>query len=241
MWGDILSSGINAIAGLWQGHENREAAQRNTEMNIAMQREFAQNGVRWKVADAKAAGVHPLFALGANTQSFTNVAGEKTDDDSIAQAGQNIGRAAQAAMTSTERDKSNAADALTLEKAGLENELLRTQISSLKQKQLGPAMPSGNKKADAAGIAGPLTLVGQGDAKRAVNLPHGFNVQPRKNETSANDLEDEYGEIADVVGAYRMLKDAGIAVGEKYIRPYVVNRREDFYKTGYGRPRKRGW
>lgn len=32
---------------------------------LAYQREFAQHGIRWRVADAKAAGIHPLAALGS--------------------------------------------------------------------------------------------------------------------------------------------------------------------------------
>lgn len=36
-------------------------AQRNEDL----QREFAQMGIRWRVEDAKAAGLHPLYALGA--------------------------------------------------------------------------------------------------------------------------------------------------------------------------------
>ncbi len=35
---------------------------------------FAQNSVRWRVEDAKAAGIHPLFALGgAGTGATVNV------------------------------------------------------------------------------------------------------------------------------------------------------------------------
>lgn len=33
----------------------------------AIQREFAQQGIRWKVEDAKAAGLHPLYALGGGS------------------------------------------------------------------------------------------------------------------------------------------------------------------------------
>ena len=43
------------------------------DKNIKYQKQFAQHGIRWKVEDAKAAGLHPLYALGANTHSFTPV------------------------------------------------------------------------------------------------------------------------------------------------------------------------
>ena len=42
-------------------------------LNYAHQKEFAQNGIRWKVEDAKAAGIHPLFALGAQGATFSPI------------------------------------------------------------------------------------------------------------------------------------------------------------------------
>lgn len=49
---------------------------RNTQNDIAKQnynaqKEFAQNGISWKVADAKQAGIHPLYALGGQTASYS--------------------------------------------------------------------------------------------------------------------------------------------------------------------------
>ncbi len=43
---------------------------KNNRKNIAYQKEFAQSGIQWRTDDARAAGVHPLFAMGANTTSF---------------------------------------------------------------------------------------------------------------------------------------------------------------------------
>lgn len=149
MIGEIIGAGASILGGLLNKSSADKAREQQAQLaaqNIAAQREFAQNGVRWKADDARAAGIHPLFALGASTHSFSPVSvGSSADSsmgDAVASAGQNIGRAVQAGMTQEERSKSNVADALTLEKAGLENELLRTQIGALKQRQLGPAMPS---------------------------------------------------------------------------------------------------
>lgn len=38
--------------------------------NEKMQEEFARSGIQWRVEDAKAAGVHPLFATGGSTAGF---------------------------------------------------------------------------------------------------------------------------------------------------------------------------
>lgn len=146
MLGDLASAG----ASLWNGSENRESQERIAAQNIAMQREFAQNGIRWKVADATAAGIHPLFAMGAQTSSFSPVS--VGTDNSIAEAGQSIGRAINA-MTSDDEKKKSQADELVklnLEKAGLENDVLRADLQSKVSRMSprtagnGPGMPDPN-------------------------------------------------------------------------------------------------
>lgn len=98
--------------------------------NIALQKKFAQNGIQWKVADAKKAGIHPLYALGAQTHSFAPV--QSFAGDSLAAAGQSFGRAIDAYRDRGERldGFTKASQSLLLEKGKLENELLKTQIAS---------------------------------------------------------------------------------------------------------------
>lgn len=207
MLGELISAGTSLLGGLF-GQSQARSQQRQqmqlAQQQMAMQREFAQQGVRWRVDDARQAGVHPLFALGAQTHSYSpvSVGGGSSDNsmgDAIASAGQNIGRAVQSEMTAGEREKAAAADALTLEKAGLENELLRTQIGSLKQAQLGPALPSGK--------TGPLA--GQGDIRK-YNLAHNIPIHTRPGETPAEKIEDEYGDesiINFINNNYRQIRD----------------------------------
>ena len=60
-WGAIAT-----VAGsILQSRSDRSTNQ----SNAALQREFARYGIRWKVEDAKAAGLHPLYAIGAITPS----------------------------------------------------------------------------------------------------------------------------------------------------------------------------
>lgn len=54
--GSIIGAGINAGV---QSKINKE--------NMELQKEFAQNSIQWKVADAKKAGIHPAIGLGAQT------------------------------------------------------------------------------------------------------------------------------------------------------------------------------
>lgn len=165
----IVAAGIQAgsqLVGGLMGKDNgktqflrqldlqREAAQ----TNYAVQKEFAQHGVRWKVDDAKAAGIHPLYALGASTNAASPVATGNYQDYShnpmpqaVANMGQDIGRAVNATRTQQERNQAHL-NSLTVERAGLENELLRSQIASINQ-QRNPAMPS-------------TAHMGQGDIER---------------------------------------------------------------------------
>lgn len=136
-------AGAGISAAMQSSAQSQQAGQ--FAENIAQQREFAQHGIRWKVADAQAAGVHPLFALGANTTSFSPISTFQPSGDAVgplvAQAGQNLGRAIASTSTAEERQKGLMA-ALQLERAGLENDLLRSQIARTAG-QIGPPFPTG--------------------------------------------------------------------------------------------------
>lgn len=157
MWGSLVSAGANLLGGLLGRSDAKDAREQSNalaEKNIALQREFAQSGIQWRVEDAKKAGIHPIYALGGSGASFSPVSANFTADTSLpnamAAAGQDIGRAINA--TRTEKDRMGAfqktAQALSLEKAGLENELLRTEIASktgrLRQAANPPMASSGD-------------------------------------------------------------------------------------------------
>lgn len=127
MFGSLISAGASLLGGLLGDKEQSDS---NAD-NIALQREFAQHGIRWKVADAEAAGVHPLFALGANTVPFSPIpVGGSNTATALASAGQDVGRAIDSTRTQDERVKARA-DALLIERGELENMLLRSQIAKI--------------------------------------------------------------------------------------------------------------
>lgn len=159
MIGELISAGANIIGGLLgrsAQEDANEVAERNAQRNIDWQKTFAQNGITWKVADAKAAGIHPLYAMGASTPSFSPVTVGVTPETGLAEgfskAGQDIGRAFQATRNQGERTDavSEASTKLALEEQGLRNDLLRSQIASINARltapQVGPPMatPSDN-------------------------------------------------------------------------------------------------
>lgn len=97
---------VGAVGNLIGGKKAADNSKAAANMNINAQKEFAQNGIRWKVEDAKNAGIHPLYALGASTNSFSPVSGYAGDygiSDAANTFGQGVDRAIRAKMTERER------------------------------------------------------------------------------------------------------------------------------------------
>lgn len=113
--GSVIGSAIGAVGSIAGGILGANSAQNVAGMNYEAQKEFAQNGIRWKVEDAKRAGIHPLYALGASTQGYSPSGGYTGDygiADAAAHLGQGFERAQQAKMTKEERDKQDVRDAI---------------------------------------------------------------------------------------------------------------------------------
>jgi hypothetical protein len=128
--GNVVSAGMS----LFGGAKQRKAQEKANAQNAALQREFAQNSISWRVADAKRAGIHPVFAMGASPAqaSPSFVAGDHSD---MSRAGQNIGRAISGGVSRGTRAAAQY-QALQMERAGLENELLRAQIATQRQQNV---------------------------------------------------------------------------------------------------------
>lgn len=186
----IIGAAISAALGLIGAKKGQEADQENMLRQEALQKEFAQNGIQWKVDDAKKAGIHPLYALGANTVSYSpNMVGSTLSSD-FANVGQNIGRALESTRTGNQKADAfeRTVQALTLQKMGLENEVLASQLRVINAGN-SPDFPGGNRLIPGQGnspVAGTTTYSGGGGAITV-------NVNPKN--TQAQDAENQYGEI----------------------------------------------
>lgn len=156
MIGPLISAATSIFGGLLgssAAKDAREAANAQAMRQEALQREFAQSGIQWRVEDAKKAGVHPLYALGAQTPTYSPVSQQFTADTSLASgvaaAGQDIGRAINSTRNQDARVTAfnDAVQKLSLEKMGLENEVLRADLASKTarlQQQINPPLPTGS-------------------------------------------------------------------------------------------------
>lgn len=157
MLGSIIGGISNIVGGLFGKSSADKANEANAAAhaaNIQLQKDFAQQGIRWKVDDAKAAGIHPLYALGANTVSFAPQALGQVPDTSLpnamAAAGQDLSRAIDQTRTTPERDAAVKATALHLDGLALDNDIKRATIASSMQRlaqQSRPPIPEGKVEA----------------------------------------------------------------------------------------------
>jgi hypothetical protein len=103
--------------------------------------DFAKQSLSWKIDQAKQHGISPLAAMGASMTAGSPISvGTPSPPGIAAGMGQDISRAVAATATKQQKEAAQ----LTLEKASLENDLLRTQVASEKAKlinQTGPGMP----------------------------------------------------------------------------------------------------
>lgn len=99
MLGALLGTAVKAGFGFLGAKRSEKHAQKMFNQNAALQRQFARQGIQWRVADARAAGIHPLAALGASTHSASPVA-LGADHSGISSAGQDFSRAMQTGLRS---------------------------------------------------------------------------------------------------------------------------------------------
>lgn len=145
-----------------QADLQRELATRNEYL----QQLFASNQLQWKAQDARNAGIHPLFAMGAQPMSASGLGGSisppglptASGHEAWQQMGQDVGRAV---LSYADRQERKAATelatqqlALTSERQAAEIDLTRAQtqvaISQARRLagQIGPAWPTGSSTGD---------------------------------------------------------------------------------------------
>jgi len=159
--GSGVGSLVSAVSGLFGGGgdgklhgEAREQAARN----MKIQDDAFYHGIQYRVEDAKAAGINPIYALGAPTYNFSPVPlggdGGSGAAGVASDFGQNIGRAISAMSTADERATAKVMAAQGIDKNAAEIDLLHAQAEQLRA-NANPAFPNGTRG---------QVIPGQGDA-----------------------------------------------------------------------------
>lgn len=133
--------------------------------SIRAQYRLSREDLPLRVEAYKDAGIHPLYGMGGGAfqpqVSAPPQGSEPSMGERLADASQNISRAASAFTTREQRAQAAVRDGLALERMQLENDLLRSQITSVNRTNI-PALP--------ADIS-PSAVPGQGDAFEGGSIP----------------------------------------------------------------------
>lgn len=115
--GDFVGGVGGLAASIYNGNENRKAQEKINQQNYNTSKEFAQNSIQWKVADAKKAGIHPLAALGTNASYAPTAMSDSGQSDTpryvsgvISSLGQIAEKAVDALNSNSKKDLSEQLD-----------------------------------------------------------------------------------------------------------------------------------
>lgn len=237
MIGALLGAGASLLGGVLGNRSQEKANRANAaaeaaaaQRNYEQQKEFAQSGIQWKVKDAEAAGVHPLFALGANTTSFSpsSVGSTATASnfDFLGQAGQNLGRAIDSTRSTPATALALQASKIQLEGLQLDNDIKRTQLmSALRTNGIGahPALP---------GLADVYPLPGQGNSGIISSVPPGHEARPPQYTDPDLALEGFHWKRAPGTSDAQSWEDV---YGDESLLPFIINNykslRDIWYNT----------
>lgn len=175
MLGSIIG-GIGSVVGSIFGSKERSKDRK-------LQLRAMTHGIRDRVADAKAAGIHPLAALGAATTSYSPV-GSGGIEAGMARAGEAFGKAASGSM---EKRIGESQIAVNEAQAQLYKAQATTEVVNARNRAIGVAGVK-NKLPDPSVIKSPsLTL------------------KPAPG-TKAQEIEDDVGgAIAEIIGIDRVI------------------------------------
>ena len=163
-----VGSVVGAVTGITNAKKNRDT-----------QKEFAQNGVQWRVNDAKKAGIHPVYSLGYNGHSFQNVGLDGGTDYGL----QGLGQSIENAVRSDEPDEDSVLfqkenNRLTLQGQELENQMKALEVQQkwreLNNMGQSPAFKGLNPFASPDSTPSPVGN-GQAVSSGQVRIGYGFD------------------------------------------------------------------
>lgn len=175
----IIAAGIGAAGSLLGGFMSSSSQKRQNDRNIAAQDYANRHSIQMRTADAKAAGIHPLYALGSPTMSTAMRVGDESMGTGVANASRQIGtgleKMGQAKANNLDSQyKSALISNMDLKNVGqgIENEASLLQLNALKNK-------------------------GQTDARNPDDLSMGaLQISKDKTWSDAQKVEDRYGDLA---------------------------------------------
>lgn len=150
MAGGLIAGGLSLSGSIISDLLNRE----NVEEQLAFQREAQQNAIQWRVADAEKAGIHPIFALGANTPTSFPVAMDTRIGEGMRDMGQSLGGAIARTLDNEAKEKHQmdmALGAAQLEESDARKQMYLSEAARNRQQPGNPIPGLGVQKEGSQG------------------------------------------------------------------------------------------
>lgn len=210
---DVFGKGVQSVLSFVGQQQSNDTAMKIAEQNRAAQESYANSSIQRRVADANAAGINPLYALGAQTiaapalevgaiKSPLSAMSSSLGDaiSSLKEDGQDVSRAAVAPHSMGAKVAAvSTAQALTgtdldLENKQLRNTLLRSQIAKL-------------NAGTAPGVSetGEFTPELNKPGKRTPIMIGGKRLQQHEGTSDMQDVENRYGDEGPVAATFPFL------------------------------------
>lgn len=225
----LLGSIAGSVIG---GLFDRSEQKRSLKASQAQFNQQMDHSVRRRVEDAKRAGIHPLFALGASLNtSPTIMAGQSSSGSAIGDAVRNIGAAYDNYQVNKANEKANA-DAARLAEIKMHQEARESQARIERDKAAArldnvEAMARLSRNAVAAQALASRNS-GEGTPDQSpMHLPIVGKTRPGPHSPQQY-IEDQYGGlIGEAYGLGRAVTEYGDYLGRQFIGPgiYDYNRR----------------
>ncbi|AZL82716.1 DNA pilot protein [Apis mellifera associated microvirus 38] len=209
--GPIVNAGAKLLGGLF----GSDPQQRQEDM----QERFAKKGIQWRVQDAQDAGIHPLYALGAQTHSFSPVQAGGGLPDVISSMGTDLSTAIDRTRPLDEKLSAFqlSMQQLQLQRGQLENQLLASQIAKINAGGFNPPMPTSG-----------ATYKIPGQANSGLAADNGqVEIIPQQKETTILNGSTEPAPISDV--GYVRTSSGGLAPVQSNAAKQRLE--EDFFGT----------
>lgn len=199
MW-NAISNFVNIpfqLASLDYQREQLAQQDAHTAQQIQLQKDFAQNSLQWKVADARKAGINPYYALGASGMSYQPVADYGSDfGQAIANAGQSISGSLNAGFSSY-----------------LESKILKEQQKGLELDNQGKQIDNMIKLQQVDQNAGLFNFAPNPDRKDRYYA--GFTDRGKSLEELFSEADGWYGTLRNLKLARAMYEDAKVEAKRK--------------------------
>lgn len=95
-WDAAIGGGASTFGSIYGANKSAKSAKKVMQMQIAWERERAQNAHQWEVKDLEAAGLNPILSAGGQGAATSGVSGQMPDTSGYGQAGEALLNSAKA-------------------------------------------------------------------------------------------------------------------------------------------------